>query len=48
MCCQLNVMAYAGMGSIQGIMGYETITWPFISKFLPPITLRAERMEEAI
>lgn len=44
----MNVLAYAGMGSIQGIMGYESITWPFIPKLLPPVTLRAESMEEAI
>lgn len=24
------MLAYAGMGSIQGIMSYESITWPFI------------------
>ncbi len=29
---EVNVLAYAGKDSIQRIMGYGSITWPFIPK----------------
>ncbi len=45
---EVNVLAYAGKDSIQRIMGYESITWSFIPKLLPPVTLRAKSMEDAI